>query len=118
MRAYALQRKAMQCVRHLWFHVHNANDLCMPTRPCNLLPRSILSTRQMYDTGCLLVGDRLLEAASLAAAKASKAAEATRQRMQQSADAAQTGSGSPSMEAGPSSAAVNTPPTKPVRNKR
>lgn len=71
-----------------------------------------------YDTGCLLVGDRLLEAASVAAAKAAKAAEATRQRMQQSADAAQTGSGSPSMEAGPSNAAVNTPPTKPVRNKR
>ncbi|DBA90109.1 TPA: Transcription factor dpl-1, variant 2 [Trebouxia sp. C0004] len=60
-------------------------------------------------------GDRLLEAASKAAAKAAEAAEATRQRMQQSADAA---SGSPSMEAGTSNAAVNTPPTKPVRNKR
>jgi hypothetical protein len=63
----------------------------------------------------LVVGDRLLEAASKAAAKAAEAAEATRQRMQQSSDAA---SGSPSMEAGTSNAAVNTPPTKPVRNKR
>ncbi|DBA78529.1 hypothetical protein WJX79_005295 [Trebouxia sp. C0005] len=59
-------------------------------------------------------GDRLLEAASKAAAKAAEAAAATRQRMQQSADAA---SGSPSMEAGTSNAAVNTPPSKPVRNK-
>jgi len=66
-------------------------------------------------TGSVVVGDRLLEAASKAAAKASEAAEATRQRMQQSAEAA---SGSPSMEAGTSNAAVNTPPTKPVRNKR
>ncbi len=64
-----------------------------------------------------VAGDRLLEASSLAAARAAEAAEATRQRMQ-TADAAQTGSGSPSMEAGPSNAAVNTPPTKPVRNKR
>lgn len=64
----------------------------------------------------LPAGDRLLEAASIAAAKAAEAAEATRQRMQ-SAETAQTASGSPSLEAGPSSAAT-TPPTKPLRNKR
>ena len=66
---------------------------------------------------CCNAGDRLLEAASIAAAKAAEAAEATRQRMQ-SAENAQAASGNPSMEAGPSSAAVNTPPTKPARNKR
>ncbi|KAL3155012.1 hypothetical protein ABBQ38_011536 [Trebouxia sp. C0009 RCD-2024] len=60
-------------------------------------------------------GDRLLEAASIAASRAAEAAEATRQRMQ-SAKTSQTASGSPSMEAGPSSAAT-TPPTKPARNK-
>ena len=68
-------------------------------------------------TGCCCnAGDRLLEAASIAAAKAAEAAEATRQRMQ-SAETAHTASGSPSLEAGPSSAAT-TPPTKPARNKR
>lgn len=66
---------------------------------------------------CCNVGDRLLEAASIAAAKAAEAAEATRQRMQ-SAENAQAASGSPSMQAGPSNAVVNTPPTKPARNKR
>ncbi|KAL3144543.1 hypothetical protein ABBQ32_004274 [Trebouxia sp. C0010 RCD-2024] len=65
--------------------------------------------------GVRVQGDRLLEAASIAATKAAEAAEATRQRMQ-SAKTSQTASGSPSMEAGPSTAAT-TPPTKPARNK-
>ena len=94
--------------------------VCLKALTCGLCacdvnqPEAISITKTSV-IGSVVVGDRLLEAASKAAAKAAEAAEATRQRMQQSADAA---SGSPSMEAGTSNAAVNTPPTKPVRNKR
>jgi len=102
------------CQRNIRFIV------CLRAFTCDLCARDVSKAEgsNMSKTiviGSVVAGDRLLEAASKAAAKAAEAAEATRQRMQQSAEAA---SGSPSMEAGTSNAAVNTPPTKPVRNKR
>ena len=76
------------------------------------------AARMGLTTSLRSAGDRLLQIANEAGAKAAAAVETTRQRMQQSAEDVLAGTNSPRDEVKVGGAAVQTPPSKAGRKTR